>query len=92
MSTTVHIPPELLERIDARARSMGLSRNKLIVQALRRDLDRGSDWSPEFLQALDSFGHSTSPEIADAADEMLDDILSRRSPPRSAKRTTATVE
>jgi len=32
-STTIHFPPDLLERIDAVARRRGISRNKFVIQA-----------------------------------------------------------
>ncbi len=39
-STTVHIPDETLERIDAIARRRGLSRNRIVVEALQDVIDR----------------------------------------------------
>jgi metal-responsive CopG/Arc/MetJ family transcriptional regulator len=32
--TTIHIPDPLLERVDARAKTLGISRNRLILEAL----------------------------------------------------------
>jgi hypothetical protein len=47
MPTTIHIPVELLKEADKRAKALGISRNKLIVRALERELE-SSDWSPGF--------------------------------------------
>ena len=52
MPTSVHIPPPVLEAIDAKARALGISRNRLIVRALERELDQPTGWSPEFVQRL----------------------------------------
>ncbi|HJS73072.1 MAG TPA: ribbon-helix-helix protein, CopG family, partial [Vicinamibacteria bacterium] len=34
MATTVHLPPELMERVDRRAQELGMSRNLYIRRAL----------------------------------------------------------
>jgi predicted DNA-binding protein len=39
MPTTVHLPPELIERVDRRARELGVSRNLYIRRALERAID-----------------------------------------------------
>lgn len=82
MTTTVHLPEPLLHRLDARARALGLSRNRLIVQTLTEAFDDAQEWSPEFLAALDS---PLSPSAADALDELTAKIGERRStkPPPS---------
>lgn len=67
MPTTVHIPPVLLEAIDRRAKALRLSRNRLIVRALARELNEPSGWSPEFLDRL----RDVDAETADAVDELL---------------------
>lgn len=80
MPTTVHIPKPLLEAADRRARKLGVSRNRLIVRALERELGAGTDWSPGFFERL------RAPEagIDRAADEMLAVIVAgrRSSPPK----------
>ena len=51
MPTSVHIPKPLLVAVDHKARTLGISRNRLIVEALRREVEpRG--WSPEFFAKL----------------------------------------
>jgi hypothetical protein len=79
--TTVHIPPRLLASAQRRARALGISRNRLIIQALERELREGSEWAPGFLEQL----RGTDRETQDAADDLLKAILSHRrskKPPR----------
>ena len=82
MPTSVHIPAELLSAADERAKALGISRNRLIVQALARELREGEAWSPGFFGRLSA----VSPETASAADELLATIRrdrrSRKGPPR----------
>ena len=74
MPTSVHIPKPLLVAVDRKARALKISRNRLIVQALEREVSRDSTWSPDF------FARLASPEagVEDAADEMLKVIQSQR--------------
>ena len=74
MPTTVHIPPRLLAAAQRRARSLGISRNRLIVRALEREVADVSSWSPGFLEAL----RETDPGLADAAGRLARDIRRRR--------------
>ena len=53
MATTVHIPDELLDKLDERAQAMKMTRNRYIVEALRKALRDESAWSPMFLESLD---------------------------------------
>ncbi len=80
MSTSVHIPRPLLDAADRRARNLGVSRNRLIVRALERELAGGGDWSPGFFERLSA----TNAEIGQAADELLAAIAAgrRSKPPR----------
>jgi predicted transcriptional regulator len=81
MPISIHLPPDLLHRVDERARRLGLSRSGYIVEALRRDAAPEGGWSPGFLQAL----RATTAEDADAADELTAALARRRSrkaPPR----------
>jgi predicted DNA-binding protein len=55
MATTIHLPPDLLERVDLCARRGKLSRNRYIRQALERTTQEQIDWSADFLAQLDSF-------------------------------------
>lgn len=74
MATSVHIPKPLLVAVDRKARALRISRNRLIVQALEREVTPGSDWSPDFFARL----ASPSPAVAAAAEEMLNTIQRRR--------------
>ena len=78
MATSVHLPQELLDAVDRKARSLRISRNQLIVRALEREVAAGSEWSPEFAERL----AETDPTIAADVDEMLAAVLAaRRSKP-----------
>ena len=83
MATTVHLPPELMERVDRRAQELGMSRNLYIRRALEKAIDEEASWSPAFLRML---GEAASDaEGAKAVDEMRAAIVSRRtrkSPPK----------
>lgn len=80
MATSIHIPQPLLEAVDRKARALGMSRNRLIVRALERELISGSDWSPGFFDQLKSVDADT----AEAASELLTSVLQARTskPPR----------
>lgn len=83
MPTSIHIPASLLDRVSKKARAEGLSRNRYIVETLRRSVDTAESWPPEFIRAIDG---SKSSRATDAAvDEMLRAIKrsrrSRRRPP-----------
>ncbi len=49
MPTTVHLPTELLGRVDRRASELGLSRNRYTRGALERAVQKDTGWSPAFL-------------------------------------------
>jgi len=74
MPTSVHIPKPLLVAVDRRARALKISRNRLIVQALEREVTEGANWSPDFFARLESSDRG----LEDAADEMLKAIQSQR--------------
>jgi len=74
MPTSVHIPKPLLDAVDRRARALKISRNRLIVQALEREITAGSNWSPDFFVRLES----AEAGVKDAADEMLKAIEGQR--------------
>jgi len=74
MPTSVHIPKPLLLAVDRRARALKISRNRLIVQALQREVTSGAAWSPGFLEQL----ASPDPAVEAAADEMLRAIQNQR--------------
>jgi predicted transcriptional regulator len=74
MPTTVHIPDALLEALDRRAKELGTSRNRLIVEAVERSLRHGSEWPAGFIERL----KAADPDQAAAVDEMLAHILKNR--------------
>jgi len=74
MPTSVHIPKPLLVAVDRRARALKISRNRLIVQALEREVTEGSSWSADFFERLGS----TTPDVEEGAEEMLKEIRARR--------------
>jgi hypothetical protein len=80
MPTSVHIPKGLLDTLDRRARALHLSRNRLIVQAIERDLAGSSGWSPGFFERLGD----PDPDTARDVDELLGAIQKARTskPPR----------
>jgi len=50
-STTVHIPDELLARVDRLAQRRGISRNRLVIAALTDELARDAgEWPDDFFQ------------------------------------------
>lgn len=67
MATSIHIPKPLLEALDRKARALKISRNRLVVQALEREMTTESDWSPGFFEQLSE----VSSETAEAIDELL---------------------
>jgi metal-responsive CopG/Arc/MetJ family transcriptional regulator len=80
MATSVHIPKPLLEAVDRKARSLKISRNRLILRALERELKPGSDWSPGFFEELSA----VDSETVAAVDELLASVRQARTskPPR----------
>ncbi len=74
MPTSVHIPKPLLEAVDRKARALKMSRNRLIVRALERELKQESDWSPGFFEQLSSIDSET----AAAVDELLASVRQER--------------
>src|SRR5207302_179758 len=80
MATSIHIPQPLLEAVDRKARALKMSRNRLIVRALERELAPGSDWSPGFFERLGAIDSET----ASAVDELLVSVRGARTskPPK----------
>jgi len=74
MPTSVHLPRPLLEAVDQRARALKISRNRLIVRALERELTEGSDWSAGFFDSLSALDG----EAAAAVDAMVAQVRARR--------------
>jgi predicted transcriptional regulator len=74
MTISVHIPKPLLKALDRKARALKISRNRLIVRALERELALGADWSQGFFERLSAIDHET----AAAADELLASVHQAR--------------
>jgi predicted transcriptional regulator len=74
MSTSVHLPRRLLEALDRRARALRISRNKLITQAIERELSAAGDWSPGFFDRL----QERDDEVSAAVDQLLEDVVRTR--------------
>ncbi len=74
MPTTVHIPPSLLDAVDRRAKALRVSRNRLIVRALQREVSAPAGWSPEFFDRLQDVDDHT----AAAVDDLLAAVRKRR--------------
>jgi predicted transcriptional regulator len=75
MATSVHIPKPLLEAVDRRAHTLRISRNRLIVKALERELAEGDEWSAEFFERLRAVDQAAA---AAAVDDMLAAVRARR--------------
>ena len=52
MSTTIHLPAQLLAAVDRQARDLEMSRNRYIVRALERVLATETEWSATFVAEL----------------------------------------
>jgi len=74
MATSVQIPKPLLEAVDRRAHTLRISRNRLIVKALERELAEGDEWSAEFFERL----RAVDQVAAAAVDDMLAAVRARR--------------
>jgi metal-responsive CopG/Arc/MetJ family transcriptional regulator len=81
--TTIHIPDPLLERVDTRAKTLGISRNRLIIEALEEKVGARDHWAPEVVQMLGR------PILAAAGKELEGSLAvvrrrrsSRRAPPK----------
>jgi predicted transcriptional regulator len=78
MPTTVHIPEDLLQKVDERAKVLKITRNRYVVEALRRALAEQSSWSPAFLAELEGL------EPLSGTDELLRAVRAartRKAPP-----------
>jgi hypothetical protein len=83
MPTTIHIPDPLLERVDTRAKTLGISRNRLILEALEEKVGARDEWAPELVQML------ATPVSSAAAKELEESLAvvrgrrsSRKGPPK----------
>jgi hypothetical protein len=78
---SIHLPAEILNRVDRRARGLGLSRSRYIAQALGRDLESGGAWSEGFFDQLRDLSHADTTAAAS-----LSDVVHRRSSRKRAPR------
>jgi hypothetical protein len=79
MPTTVHIPPALLQTVDAQARKRKVSRNKYIVEALVAHLAAGraeEQWPQAFFDDMKKWRGDRT--LADAVEALRRDVLSTR--------------
>jgi metal-responsive CopG/Arc/MetJ family transcriptional regulator len=77
VATSVHIPKPLLAAVDRKAKELRISRNRLIVRALEREVSEG-EWSPMFLERL----MDVDDHVEQAVDDMATAIQKgRRSKP-----------
>jgi Ribbon-helix-helix protein, copG family len=74
MPTSVHLPKSLLAALDRRAKYLRISRNRLIVETLERELQSVDEWSPGFFERLEQTNGATKA----AVDEMLEGIVKNR--------------
>lgn len=74
MPTSVHLPKSLLDALDRRAKYLRISRNRLIVEVLEREISATDEWSPGFFERLEQTDAATK----SAVDEMLDGIVKGR--------------
>lgn len=54
MTTTIHLPADLLESVDHQAKELGMSRNRYIIRALKSALASETRWSPRFIGELEA--------------------------------------
>lgn len=80
MPTTIHVPDQLLDRVDARAKALGMSRNRFITQALEKSLGEEEGWSPELVHLL------TRHPVSEAAARELEATMANVARTRRSKR------
>jgi len=76
-STTVHIPEDVLSKIDLAARDLGVSRNRFVLQACKEALARqAGEWPKRFFESV----HSREDQglLAEASRELEREVLMRR--------------
>ena len=76
-STTFHIPDGLLHDIDRAARSMGVSRNRFVLQACGEALARqAGEWPAGFFDTSNS--KEDEELLAEATRELEEGVLAQR--------------
>jgi len=83
MSTTVHLPPNLLDSVDHRAKELGVSRNRYVIRALEQALETETRWSQRFVAELEAA--ESDEEGGEALEELRAVVAANRTskaPPR----------
>jgi predicted transcriptional regulator len=83
VTTTVHLPPELIARVDRHARELGISRSRYIRRALEQAVANETAWSRSFSEMLAEAAADT--DSHGAVDDLLRSVVTRRTrkkPPR----------
>jgi Arc/MetJ-type ribon-helix-helix transcriptional regulator len=76
-STTVHIPDELLSKVDKVVRDKGISRNRFIIDACKAALAKeDGQWPPDFFES--EYGKKDLNLLKEGAAEMTESILRTR--------------
>ena len=80
--TTIHIPDPLLDRVDTRAKALGISRNRLILGALEEKVGARDEWAPELAAMLaEPLSSATGKELEDSLAAARRRRSSRKRPP-----------
>lgn len=76
-STTVHIPDELLTKLDSAIKGKGISRNRFIVEACKLALENeAGQWPRDFFEC--DLGAEDLKLLSEGADEMISVIARNR--------------
>lgn len=77
-NTSVHLPDDLLDRLDREASRLGMSRNRLIVQACERALTLGPVKWPRDYFSDKRFARGELRELHDGFDQWMTAIQAGR--------------
>ena len=82
MPTTVHLPADLLKRVDERAKRLKVSRNQYVRRALERMIERETEWSQRFVDTLQDAANDE--DGRSGINDMMRAIVrrSRKGPPK----------
>jgi hypothetical protein len=81
MATSVHIPKPLLQAVDRKARNLQISRNKLILRALEREVSQSTEWSPTFFERVLDVDRETASAVEEI-ERVIKAGRSSKKPPR----------
>jgi len=76
MTTSVHLPDDLLQEIDRRASDLGINRDRFIAEAVTYVLWAETEWSEAFTKAV--LAAQRDRESQQAVSEMMEAIRSGR--------------